>query len=82
MLKEGIISFEVVLLQVLEVLGILKVGGGGTQKVYTLTKRGGGRGRGTICILMEGMQTFFGHAIFPLCSLPLPVINDRSLRRP
>ena len=45
-------------------------GGGGGCKKVPLFKRG---------VLGGGGANSFGPAIFPFCSLPLPVINDQSL---
>ena len=50
------------------VKGVHTLGGGGTGKVSQLSQGGG-----------EGGARSFGLVIFPFCSTPLPVINDRSL---
>ena len=69
MVKMGAHSFEVVLRLEIDVLAILKGGGGATS--CTLSWGGGGEG-----------QKSFGPAIVPVFKAQpplLPVINDRSL---
>ena len=66
-------SFGVVLTKELEVLAILKGGGGGCKNVLPCHEKG------------DGAQSF-GLAIFPFCCNPPPpppflIINDQSLRQ-
>ena len=76
MLKGSYKSFE------LEVLAILMEGGGGGNKFPTF-KRGWGCMK-SFTVLKGGgggVVKRFGPMIFPFCNPPLPVINDRFLRR-